>query len=88
VSASDLGWLAVLGLAAGGLGALVASGRPSPPWLVAAVLGVAGAVGGGYATRLLFGAGFPHTQRAVATISAVLVVGAYALYARSRRLPR
>ncbi|HLK44091.1 MAG TPA: hypothetical protein VKV34_12170 [Thermoleophilia bacterium] len=88
MSASDLEWLAMLGLAAGGLGAFVASGRPSPPWLVAAVLGIAGALGGGYATRLVFGAGFPHTRRAIATITAVLVVGAYALYARSRRLPR
>lgn len=78
----------MLGLAAGGLGALAASGRPSPPWLIAAVLGAAGAFGGGYATRLVLGAGFLHTQRAVAAITAILVVGAYVLYARSRRLPR
>jgi uncharacterized membrane protein YeaQ/YmgE (transglycosylase-associated protein family) len=88
MSAADLAWLAVLGLAAGGLGAFVASGRPSPPWLVALVLGIAGALGGGYATRLVFDTGFPHTQRAIATITAVLVAGAYALYVRSRRLPR
>ena len=78
----------MLGLAAGGLGAFVASGRPSPHWLVGVVSGVAGALGGGYATHLVLGAGFPHTQRAVATITAVFAAGAYAFYARSRRLPR
>jgi hypothetical protein len=88
MSASDLEWLGGLGAAVGGLAAIFASVRPSPPWLVAVPLGGAGALGGGYAIRMVFGADFPNTERAVAGIVAALCAGAYGVYARSRRLPR
>jgi hypothetical protein len=85
---SELEWLGLLGAAVGGLGAIFATARPSPPWLIAVLLGGAGAVGGGYAMHMIFGANVPNSERAVAGIIAALCVGAYAVYARSRQLPR
>ena len=88
MSASDLQWLGALGLVVGGLGAIVASGRPSPPWLVAVLLGGAGAYSGGYLAHVVFGAGFVEARRTVSVLVAVVFAGAYALYARSRRYAR
>lgn len=88
MATSDLHWLGALGLLAGGLGAIVAAGRPSPSWLVALLFGGAGAFGGGYVSHVVFGAGFLGARRTVSVIVTVLFVGAYALCARSRRLAR
>jgi hypothetical protein len=88
VPTSELQWLGALGLVVGGLGAIVASGRPSPPWLIAVLVGGAGAFGGGYVTHIVFGDGFPEIRRTVTAIVAVLFVGAYSLSSRSRRLSR
>lgn len=88
MSDSDLQWLGALGLVMGGLGAIVASGRPSPPWLVAVLFGGAGAYGGGYIAHVVFGAGFVEARRTVSAVVALLFVGAYALYARSRSYAR
>lgn len=84
----ELQWLGALGLVVGGLGAIFASGRPSPPWLVAVLFGGAGAYGGGYRAHVEFGVGFVEARRAVSVLVAVVVAGAYALYARSRRYAR
>ena len=80
--------MAALGLVIGGLGGLAVPGRRVLAWTSATVLGVGGALGGGFVAGLLFGSGFSRTRLALAGVVSALLVCCWALYLRERHLPR
>lgn len=85
---SDLIRLAAVGLLIGGLGALAAARQPIIIRLWGLPLGVAGALGGSMISSALLGSGFPNARTALASLVSFLLVCAWTLYMRERRLPR
>lgn len=80
--------MAVLGVVIGGLGGLAVPGHRGFAWVSATVLGVSGALGGGFVAGLVVGSGFSGTRLALAGLVSALLVCCWALYLRERHLPR
>jgi hypothetical protein len=85
---SELARHAALGLAIGCLGGLAVRGSRVAALVTVPAVGVGGALGGGYLGSLLISAAFPETRLTIAAGVSFLVVCAWTLYLRDRRLPR
>ncbi len=82
-----ISWI-VLGIIAGILGKLIMPGRDPGGFLIAVVIGMAGAVIGGFVLRLLGGVGvtgFNLWSIVVATLGAVILLAIYRLIAGRRQ---
>ena len=80
--------LAALGLVIGGLGGIAVPGHRAASWSGALAAGLGGSLGGGYLASMLLGGGFRTTQLVFAAVVSVLLVCAWTLFERERRLPR
>jgi uncharacterized membrane protein YeaQ/YmgE (transglycosylase-associated protein family) len=82
-----ISWI-VIGIIAGILGKLIMPGRDPGGFLITVVIGMAGAVIGGFVLRLLGGAGvtgFNLWSIVVATLGAVILLAIYRLIAGRRQ---
>ncbi len=82
-----ISWI-VIGIIAGILGKLIMPGRDPGGFLIAVVIGMAGAVIGGFVLRLLGGVGvtgFNLWSIVVATLVAVILLAIYRLIAGRRQ---
>lgn len=82
-----LGWI-VLGLAAGAIAKLILPGRQGGGWIITLILGVVGALLGGFLGSVLFGVGledFWSIQTWLLAIAgAIIVLLIYGLVTRGR----
>jgi len=82
-----ISWI-VIGLIAGILGKLIMPGRDPGGFLLTIVIGMIGALVGGFVVQLLGGAGltgFNLWSILVATLGAVILLALYRLFAGGRR---
>lgn len=83
-----LGWI-VLGLVAGAIAKLILPGRQGGGWLITIVLGIVGAILGGFLGNLLFnvelGTFFDLRTWVLAIVGAIIVLLIYGLATRGRR---
>lgn len=82
-----LSWI-ILGLIAGALAKFIMPGNQSSGWIITIVLGIVGAVVGGYiGTALGWGDvnGFNFRSILVATVGALLVLWIYSMVSRGSR---
>src|SRR5215210_965886 len=83
-----ISWI-VVGLIAGVLGKLIMPGRDPGGFLLTIVIGMIGALVGGFVVQLLGGAGvtgFNLWSILVATLGAIILLAIYRLFAGSRRV--
>jgi uncharacterized membrane protein YeaQ/YmgE (transglycosylase-associated protein family) len=85
---SELLRLVALGLVIGGLGGLAVPGHRAAAWVSALAVGIGGALSGGYLGTVLLGGNFRATRLTLAGVFSFLLVCAWTLYLRERRLPR
>ncbi len=82
-----LSWI-ILGLIAGALAKFIMPGNQSSGWIITIVLGIVGAVVGGFIGNALgFGDvnGFNFRSLIVATVGALVVLGIYSMVAKGNR---
>jgi uncharacterized membrane protein YeaQ/YmgE (transglycosylase-associated protein family) len=83
-----LGWI-VLGLIAGAIAKLILPGRQGGGWLITLLLGVVGALLGGFIGSAIFGIGLEDFWSLqtwiVAILGSILVLLIYGLVTRGRR---
>lgn len=82
-----LSWV-ILGLIAGALAKFIMPGNQSSGWIITIVLGIVGAVVGGFiGSALGFGDvnGFNFRSLIIATIGALVVLGIYSMVAKGNR---
>lgn len=82
-----LGWI-ILGLAAGAIAKLILPGRQGGGWLITLLLGVVGALLGGFLGSVLFGVGLEDFWSIqtwlLAIVGAIIVLLIYGLVTRGR----
>lgn len=82
-----LSWV-ILGLIAGALAKFIMPGNQSSGWIITIVLGIVGAVVGGFiGSALGFGDvnGFNFRSLIIATVGALVVLGIYSMVAKGNR---
>ena len=82
-----LSWV-ILGLIAGALAKFIMPGNQSSGWVITIVLGIVGAVVGGFiGSALGFGDvnGFNFRSLIIATVGALVVLGIYSMVAKGNR---
>ena len=85
-----LSWI-VIGLIAGILGKLIMPGRDPGGFIITIVIGMVGALVGGFVVRLLGGTGvtgFNIWSILVATLGAIILLALYRVFAGGRRVYR
>lgn len=82
-----LGWI-VLGLAAGAIAKLILPGRQGGGWIITLILGIVGALLGGFLGSVLFGVGLEEFWSIqtwlLAIAGAIIVLLIYGLVTRGR----